>query len=70
MTWQWVAIILGLAFNLTIIMVAMSEGAQYGMANGKVGGLEIDGQQIARETRRNNTETEEALSRSDTTRSL
>lgn len=32
MTWEWVVLILGVVFNLTIILIAMSEGAQYGLA--------------------------------------
>jgi hypothetical protein len=29
MSWEWVVLILGLVLNLTIIIVAMSDGAQY-----------------------------------------
>ena len=31
MNWQWVVLILGLVLNLTIILIAMSEGAQDGL---------------------------------------
>lgn len=38
MTWQWVALILGVLFNSVIVIVAMSPGAQYRM--GAVDGRE------------------------------
>jgi hypothetical protein len=66
MTWQWVAIILGLATNITILWVAMSPGAQYRMGDGKV----IDyGELERRDCRGEATKTQDTISGKEIKRS-